>query len=98
MPSTATAHASDRDSLFEVATLSDYSVLQADHIIILQSLITKLARSKGMQKMIIAGLGLAFLGIMISSLGKDWLFAAGVLFVATAVMGIIGILKMRKTT
>ncbi|MFY3740357.1 MAG: hypothetical protein HMLIMOIP_000794 [Candidatus Nitrosomirales archaeon] len=50
-----------------------------------------------MQKMIIAGLGLAFLGIMISSLGKDWLFAAGVIFVATAVLGIIGILKMRKS-
>jgi len=70
---------------------------KADHIIILQSLITKLARSKGMQKLIIAGLGLAFLGIMISSLGKGWLFAAGVLFVATAVLGIIGIFKMRKS-
>ena len=50
-----------------------------------------------MQKLVIAGLGLAFLGIMISSLGKDLIFVAGILFVATAVLGIIGILKMRKT-
>jgi hypothetical protein len=50
-----------------------------------------------MQKLVIAGLGLAFLGFMIGSLSRDLLFIAGVLFVATAVLGVIGILKMRKT-
>ena len=50
-----------------------------------------------MQKLVIGGLGLAFLGVMISSLGKDFVFIAGIIFVATAVLGIIGIMKMRKS-
>jgi len=50
-----------------------------------------------MQKLVIAGLGLAFLGIIISSLNRDLIFVAGAFFIATAVLGIIGILKMRKS-
>lgn len=50
-----------------------------------------------MNKLVIAGFGLAFLGIMIGSLGKDFVFIAGIIFVATAVLGIVGIMKMRKS-
>ena len=82
---------------FEVATLSGVLVLETDHIIILQSLIAKLARRTGVQKLVIVGLGLAFLGFIVGSLNKEFTFFAGIIFIAIVILGIIGIMKIRKT-
>jgi len=49
-----------------------------------------------MLKLVIAGFGLAFLGIIMGSLSKDFTFVAGIIFVGIIILGIIGIIKMRK--
>lgn len=49
-----------------------------------------------MRKLVIAGLALAFLGFIIGSLGKDFTIAAGIIYIGIIILGIIGILKMRK--
>lgn len=48
-----------------------------------------------MQKLVIAGLGLAFLAFIVGSM-KEY-FIAGIIFVAIVILGIIGIMKLRKT-
>ncbi len=48
-----------------------------------------------MQKLVIAGLGLAFLAFIVGSM-KEYFFVAGIIFVAIVILGIIGIIKMRK--
>lgn len=50
-----------------------------------------------MQKLVIAGLGLAFLGFIVGSLSKEFTFLAGIIFVAIVILGIVGIIKLRKT-
>ncbi len=46
--------------------------------------------------MVIAGLGLALLGSAVSSLGKEFIFVAGIIFIGVVILGIVGIIKMRK--
>lgn len=58
--------------------------------------ITKLARRTGLQKLVIAGLGLAFLGYIVGSGSKEYTFVAGIIFVAIVILGIFGLVKMRK--
>jgi len=48
------------------------------------------------QKLVLAGLGLALLASAVSSLGKEFVFVAGIIFVGVVILGIIGIIKMRK--
>ena len=67
-----------------------------DRIITLKSLIIKLARKTELQKLVIVGLGLAFLGFILSA-SKEFTFLAGVIFVAIVIVGIVGITKIRKT-
>lgn len=42
-----------------------------------------------------AGLGLAFLGFIVGSI-KEHTFAAGIIFIGIVILGIIGIMKMRR--
>lgn len=48
-----------------------------------------------MQKLIIAGLGLAFLAFIVGSMEK-YFFVAGIIFVTIVILGIIGIIKLRQ--
>lgn len=54
------------------------------------------ARKKTMQKFLLAGLALAFLGFIIGSM-SEYAFVAGIFFVGVVILGIVGILKMRKS-
>lgn len=69
------------------------------HTILITSLFLakKLAyrRKPRMQKLVIAGLGLAFLAFIVGSM-KEYFFVAGIIFVAIVILGIIGIIKLRK--
>jgi len=47
------------------------------------------------RKLIMAGLGLAFLGFIVGSI-KEYTFAAGIIFIGIVILGIIGIMKMRR--
>ena len=49
-----------------------------------------------MQRLVIVGLGLAFLGFIVGSSGKEFTFAAGIIFVVMVILGIVGIIKIRK--
>jgi hypothetical protein len=49
-----------------------------------------------MQKFLLAGLALAFLGFIIGSM-SEYAFVAGIFFVGVVILGIVGILKMRKS-
>jgi uncharacterized membrane protein len=51
---------------------------------------------KRVNKLVIAGLGLALLAIIVSSMGRDFAFTAGIIFVGVIILGIVGIIKMRK--
>ncbi|MFQ5941515.1 MAG: hypothetical protein ACE5KA_07460 [Nitrososphaerales archaeon] len=53
-------------------------------------------RKTGIQKLVIAGLGLAFLGIIVGSV-SDYTFVAGIIFVAVVILGIVGIMKMQRS-
>jgi hypothetical protein len=66
-------------------------------LINMQSLAKKLApkRKTTLQKLVIAGLGLAFLGFMVGST-TQYTFVAGIIFIAIIILGIVGIIKMRK--
>lgn len=68
------------------------------HTILITSLFLakKLAyrRKPRMQKLVIAGLGLAFLAFIAGSM-KEY-YVAGIIFVAIVILGIIGIIKLRK--
>lgn len=55
-----------------------------------------MARRTGVQKLVIAGLGLAFLGFIVGSSGKELTFVAGIIFVGIVILGIVGIIKLRK--
>lgn len=49
-----------------------------------------------MQKLVIVGLGLAFLGYILGSGSKEYTFVAGIIFVAIVILGVFGLVKMRK--
>ena len=51
----------------------------------------------GVQKLVIAGLGLAFLAFIVGSSGKEFAFVTGIIFVVIVILGIVGIMKIRKT-
>ncbi|MFQ5970372.1 MAG: hypothetical protein ACE5J2_07760 [Nitrososphaerales archaeon] len=55
-----------------------------------------MARRTGMQKLVIVGLGLAFLGYILGSGSKEYTFVAGIIFVAIVILGVFGLVKMRK--
>jgi hypothetical protein len=59
-------------------------------------LIAKLTRRTGVQKLVIVGLGLALLGFIVGSLSKEFTFFAGIIFIAITILGIVGIVKIRK--
>lgn len=54
-------------------------------------------KKKTLQKIIIGGLALAFLGIIVGSMVEtEFLFIAGMFFIGMIILGVVGILKMRK--
>jgi len=55
-------------------------------------------KKKGGTKLVIAGLGLAFLGFVVASAGKEYSFVAGAIFVGIVILGVIGLIKMRGRT
>lgn len=100
-PNTATAHAARQRvpslRLPLCRALKSRAIFAVQiHIIMLQTLITKMPRMKGTQKLVIAGLGLAFLAIIVSSLSKELDFAAGIIFVGIVILGVVGLIKMRR--
>lgn len=54
-----------------------------------------MARSKIVPRLVIAGLGLAFLSFFLGSSGES--FLAGIVFIGIIILGIIGMLVIRRT-
>jgi hypothetical protein len=93
---TATAHAARQKAFHVKGDLSGSKILTIQTYISFNIEGSKLAYQKRViRKLIMAGLGLAFLGFIVGSI-KEHTFAAGIIFIGIVILGIIGIMKMRR--